>query len=100
MLGAGDWCINRKTFLGIGCESKSAFKSHSRPAGPWQESKRFLPKNYLRAYYLWFDWSGWIVLTKTEIPPGWSDLKNEKRLKLLTEFYKIYKNSNNPNIKR
>ena len=38
-------------------------------AGPVSEqiksafSKGFLPKNHLlRAYYLWFDWSGWIVL--------------------------------------
>ena len=42
-------------------------------AGPVSEqiksafSKGFLPKNHLlRAYYLWFDWSGWIVLIRSE----------------------------------
>ena len=50
----------------IGCESKGAFKSHSRPAADHDRtspvskmncahSKSFLPKNYIRAYYLWFD---------------------------------------------
>ena len=38
--GGGGWAqvtdalIEKLTFLGIGCESKGAFKSHSRPDGP------------------------------------------------------------------
>ena len=51
-LGASDWCINRETFLGIGCESKGAFKSHSRPAGPWQDQSSF--ENELRSFQEFF----------------------------------------------
>ena len=56
--GGGGWAqvtdalIEKLTFLGIGCESKGAFKSHSRPEGPWQDQSSF--ENELRSFQEFF----------------------------------------------